>query len=64
MKSIGALRAGSFKSALARGASRWWQKWEFEGAVYFTLEMKELKDGCEHFEISPPSHIICSNKSS
>ncbi len=28
--------------------------------VYFTLEMKELKDNCERFEISPPCHIYSS----
>jgi len=33
------------------------------GAMYFTLEMKVLKDNCEHFEIFPPSHIYF-NKSS
>jgi hypothetical protein len=31
------------------------------GAVYFTLEMKALKDDCGHFEIFPLGHIY-SNK--
>jgi len=31
------------------------------GVVYFTLEMKALKDDCEHFEIFPPCRIY-SNK--
>jgi uncharacterized membrane protein len=31
-------------------------------AMYFTLEMKALKDNCEHFEFSLPNHIY-SNKS-
>jgi len=30
-------------------------------AMYFALEMKALKDNCEHFEIFRPSHIY-SNK--
>jgi len=30
--------------------------------VYFALEMKELKDDCEHFEISPPGQFAPTNQ--
>jgi hypothetical protein len=37
VKSIGVSRVGSFRSALTKGASWWWQKWELQGKLLSPL---------------------------